>query len=72
MTEENTKNEQEQISSEMESRKAAVEKWRDAGIDPFGHKFERTGFAGDIHAKFPSNEDDEITVAGRITAKRDM
>lgn len=72
MTDENTKNEQEQISSEMESRKAAVEKWRDAGIDPFGSKFERTGFAGDIHANFPSNEDDEIAVAGRITAKRDM
>lgn len=72
MTEENTQNEQDNIPSEIESRKNAIAKWRDAGIDPFGSKFERTDFAGDIHSEFPSNEERVVVVAGRITAKRDM
>ena len=49
------------------------------GIDPFGHKFERTGFAKDIkekyenidHDEFNSREDIEI-VAGRIMFIRKM
>ncbi|MGN1378990.1 MAG: lysine--tRNA ligase [Bacilli bacterium] len=49
------------------------------GIDPFGHKFERTGFAKDIkekylnipHDEFNNREDIEI-VAGRIMFIRKM
>ncbi|MFH1515043.1 MAG: lysine--tRNA ligase [bacterium] len=62
--------EQEELSSEIESRISSISKWLEVGIDPFGHRFERTDFAEKIIKNFPSNENDVVSVAGRIIAKR--
>jgi lysyl-tRNA synthetase class 2 len=62
----------EDIIPEIESRMQTIELWKKQDIDPFGHKFERTHYAGDIHERYPSNEGDMVTVSGRMMAKRDM
>lgn len=63
---------EEHITPEIESRKATIPKWLEQGVDPFGHKFERSALAKEIHDEFPSNDGDSVTVCGRIQAKRDM
>ena len=71
MTDENMLEEQD-INPEIERRMESITEWRAKGIDPFGSKFQRTKFAKEILDAYPSNEDDEVSVAGRISAKRDM
>ncbi len=60
-------------------RREKAEKIRELGMDPFGHVFERTDWAGDIKAKFADidheefeNRNDLVTVAGRIMFIRKM
>lgn len=60
-------------------RREKCTKLRELGLDPFGHKFERTAFAQDIKDKYASvdhdafeNMTDEATVAGRIMFIRKM
>ncbi len=60
-------------------RRDKAEKIRKLGLDPFGHKFERTDFAADIKDKYDliehdafENMDDTATVAGRIMFIRKM
>ena len=60
-------------------RREKAEKLKELGLDPFGQKFERTGFAQDIKDKYKDvehdafeNMDDEATVAGRIMFMRKM
>ncbi len=60
-------------------RREKLEKIKDLGIDPFGQKFSRTGFADDIKNKYKDiahdefeNINDEYTVAGRIMFIRKM
>ena len=60
-------------------RRDKAEKIRKLGIDPFGHKFERTDFAVDIKDKYDlvehdafENMNDTATVAGRIMFIRKM
>lgn len=69
---ENIDDSPEGIGHEIERRKQIVDLWRDAGIDPFGLRFERDNYAERIREKYPSNEGDLVQIAGRITAKRDM
>lgn len=60
-------------------RREKAEKIRELGMDPFGHKFERTAFASEIKEKYCDVEHDafetmtdEATVAGRIMFIRKM
>ncbi len=60
-------------------RREKVEKIKALGIDPYGHRFDRTGFAADIKAKYQDiphdefeNMDDTATIAGRIMFIRKM
>jgi len=60
------------ITPEIESRIQAIKEWREKGIDPYGERFERTKYAKQVLDEYPSNEEDDVIVAGRLTAKRDM
>ena len=60
-------------------RRGKADDLRSLGIDPFGHVFERTGYALDIKEKYQDvehdafeNIDDTYTVAGRIMFIRKM
>jgi len=60
-------------------RREKAEKIRELGMDPFGHKFERTAYAAELKEKYADvehdafeNMDDEATVAGRIMFIRKM
>ncbi len=60
-------------------RRGKLDNLKELGLDPFGHKFDRTAFAEDLKAKYKDiphddfeNMDDEATVAGRIMFIRKM
>lgn len=60
-------------------RREKAEKIREMGMDPFGHRFDRTAFAKDIKDKYRDvdhdafeNMNDEVIVAGRIMFIRKM
>ena len=60
-------------------RRQKAESLRELGLDPFGHKFERTDYSADIKEKYKDvehdafeNMDDTVTVAGRIMFIRKM
>ena len=60
-------------------RREKAEHIRELGLDPFGHKFERTAFAAELKDKYKDvehdafeNMDDTATVAGRIMFIRKM
>ena len=67
------------LSDQEQFRREKVQKIRDLGIDPFGHKFERTHLSSDIKKEFAGKTHEElealaapVTIAGRIMAIRDM
>jgi lysyl-tRNA synthetase class 2 len=65
----------EDTNSLIEQRKAKLAALRTKGIDPFQNKFTPDIGAGEARAKFESGELAEhakVSVAGRITAHRDM
>lgn len=51
-------------------RRDKMELLREAGIDPFGQRFDTTHEIGDLKTEF--SEDAEVAVAGRIVSRRDM
>lgn len=60
-----------------EVRKEKLNTLREWGIDPFGKRFNRTDYAGEIHTRYDGKENDELEsvpvevhVAGRIITKR--
>lgn len=53
-------------------RRKKLDELREKGIDPFGGKFERTHKAQDIIDGFEELNNSEVTIAGRIMAKRNM
>ena len=60
-------------------RREKAEKLRELGLDPFGHKFERTALSSEIKEKYAlvdhdafETMTDEATVAGRIMFIRKM
>ena len=60
-------------------RREKAQEIKDLGLDPFGHKFERTALASEIKEKYADiphdefeNMTDEATVAGRIMFIRKM
>ncbi len=57
-------------TSELAVRRSKLDRLRGLGIDPYGHRFERTAFAGRIEPEFAALEGHEVTIAGRLTAIR--
>lgn len=60
-------------------RREKADKIKEMGLDPYGHRFDRTGWSGDIKEKYQDidHEDfenifDEYTIAGRIMFIRKM
>ncbi|MHB9095060.1 MAG: lysine--tRNA ligase, partial [Eubacteriales bacterium] len=53
-------------------RRKKLDELREKGIDPFGGKFAGKREAKDIIGKFDQLENQQVKVAGRIMAKRDM
>lgn len=68
-----------EFTEQEQVRRDKAENIKNLGIDPFGQKFERTGFAEEIKEKYQDvphddfeNMTDEYTVAGRIMFIRKM
>lgn len=60
----------------MRQRKEKLNEIRDAGIDPYPHKYEPTHTTQGIHEKYQDvndtpDENNRVTIAGRIMTKRD-
>ena len=72
----NVKTEQEQeldMNHLMQIRREKLKELQDQGKDPFEiTKFNRTNTAGEIKANYEKFEEKDVTVAGRIIAKRIM
>ena len=63
--------EQEPTESELlQVRRQKLDALRESGTDPFGGRFVTTHGIGELRSAFADGE--EVTVAGRITARRDM
>ena len=67
------------LSDQEIVRREKVKKLRELGIDPFGHKFNRTDISSEIRQKYGNKtheeleeENNEVVVAGRIMMIRDM
>ena len=63
------------MDSLIEQRKAKLDALRAKGIDPFKNKFTPSIGCGDARAKFEKGEiaeHEKVSIAGRITAHRDM
>ncbi len=68
-----------EFTEQEQVRREKAKNIKNLGIDPFGHQFDRTGFAKDIKEKYKDvehdefeNINDEYTVAGRIMFIRKM
>ncbi|RRG17451.1 lysine--tRNA ligase [Weissella viridescens] len=68
---------QESLNDQMISRRQKADEMREAGIDPFGHRFDRTHTAEQLHELYDdvSTEDleaghHEVKIAGRMMTKR--
>ncbi len=59
------------------ARLAKVDRLRDAGVEPYPYRFERTAFAADLHDRHGdlgsgATTDEQVVVAGRLMGMRDM
>ncbi|MFD1432633.1 lysine--tRNA ligase [Lacticaseibacillus yichunensis] len=61
----------------MLARRQKMDNLREAGIDPFGHRFDRTDLAAELHTKFDGEDKEalgeaapETVIAGRMMSKR--
>lgn len=68
---------QEELNDQMVVRRQKMESLREEGIDPFGHRFERTHQSSELHELFDPRTKEELeemgltaSVAGRIVTKR--
>lgn len=59
-----------ELNELMQQRLKKLEELRRMGIDPFGKKYDRTHFCADIIERFEEMEGQEVSIAGRIMAKR--
>ena len=66
-----------ELNDQMLVRREKMEAMREAGLDPFGTKFERTHLSSEIVAEFDKYSKEEleeknvsVTIAGRIMTKR--
>ncbi|MNO87270.1 Lysine--tRNA ligase [compost metagenome] len=79
MSEEHNNQEVVEVSELLKIRRDKLDELRGLGIDPFGKKYTRTHMAGDILRQYDGlskeeleEKNVEVTVAGRIMAKRVM
>lgn len=70
-------NQQESLNDQMIARRQKADEMRSAGIDPFGHRFERTHTAAQLHATFDDTDAEQleqdqvpVKIAGRMMTKR--
>ncbi|WP_390410289.1 lysine--tRNA ligase [Lacticaseibacillus jixiensis] len=78
MEETSVANEQQpELNDQMLARREKMQALRDAGIDPFGHRFERTHLAEELHQQFDDMDHDAVLadetvvkLAGRMMSKR--
>ena len=69
----NNVNEEVDINQLMKVRREKLEELRNEGKDPFAvTKYDRTETAGQIKANYDEYEEKDVSVAGRIIAKRIM
>ena len=68
-----------ELTEQEKVRREKAEKIRAMGIDPFGHRFERTAYSKDLKEKYADvphddfeNMEDTATIAGRIMFIRKM
>lgn len=61
-----------ELNELLQVRRNKLEELKAKGVEPFGRKFVRTNLAEDILKDFSSLEGQEVIVAGRVMAKRDM
>ena len=66
-----------EMNDQMQVRFEKMTDMRERGLDPFGHRFDRSAHAGELHEQYESVEkealaeqDVEVTLAGRIMTKR--
>lgn len=66
-----------ELETQMNFRREKMEHLRQEGIDPFGHRFERTHDSATLHAEYENQTKDELkelgrtaTIAGRMVQKR--
>lgn len=65
----------EDINDLMKVRREKMEAFREMGVAPFGHRYDVTAHAADIHEKYDHLEgeeesEDEVRIAGRLMAIR--
>lgn len=65
------------MNDQMRVRREKMQALRDEGIDPFGHRFDRTHTAADLQEQFGAFDKDElndkhaeVVIAGRMMSKR--
>lgn len=58
------------LNDQMLIRRQKMEALREQGIDPFGHRFERSCFSQEIIDHFDTMEGKTVSVAGRIMSVR--
>ena len=65
------------LNDQMLNRREKMTELREAGIDPFGHRFERSHTAAELHALYDDvegevleNEQHQVVIAGRMMTKR--
>jgi len=63
---------QEDLNELMKVRREKLAEVREKGIDPYGHKYIRTNLAAEIYDGFAAFDGQEVSLAGRIMAKRVM
>ncbi|AQW21743.1 lysine--tRNA ligase [Lentilactobacillus curieae] len=66
-----------EMNDQLIVRRQKMNELREEGIDPFGHRFERTDLAQGLHDEFEDADKDElmdmdkkVTIAGRMMSKR--
>ncbi|MEG0380191.1 MAG: OB-fold nucleic acid binding domain-containing protein, partial [Kurthia sp.] len=69
----------EELNDQMIVRREKMDSIREAGLDPFGQRFERTHLTNELHEKFEAITKEEleeleapieVVIAGRIMTKR--
>ncbi len=69
----------EELNDQMIVRREKMDSIREAGLDPFGQRFERTHLTNELHEKFEATTKEEleeleapieVVIAGRIMTKR--
>lgn len=70
---------QEKMNDQQKARLDKMNALKDKGIDPFGHAYDQTDHSAEIKARFSDStkeelteQDNEVSIAGRIMTKRRM